>query len=828
MSSLSGERVHRFLSRFADLRPGESRTALLLFAYFFLVTFPIYIVKPVKVSLFFIAFSARSLPFAYLLTAALIGFAVSLNVRLMKRFSRSRYLALTGTFFIASLVLFWGLFKLNWPGTSLIYWFWSDMFVATTVTQFWISVNDVLHPHQAKRLVGFFVSGGLLGGIGGSLLAMRLARTIGTENLLLICPGLLVLMLVVACRLHKGGAPGDARAGVEDMGKVGFLEGLGLVRRDRYLQLLAGLLGAAAIVGTLIDFQFSTVLSWNFINKDPRTAFLATFNAGLLVLSSFVQLFGTGRVLRKFGVRAGLLATPALLALGSAAVFLFPTGSLILWAIFIRGTGKGLENTLDQSVRELLYVPVAPAHKYRAKLFIDMFVNKSAAAAGALLLLLFYTVLRIRVEQVSFLVLAFLAIWAVLALRISGAYVGVLRRDLVRKWEDGEKVVAANVDVDSARLVFDTIQSRERSSILYAMNVFDLVRREKMTAELREVLSEKSGELMARSMDSLLEAGGEAPFAGVDDALSDAELGAEIGEVFGLESYRKVMGEHLEIVAAEGRGTEVERMEAAKVLGMMRPEPSVVRQLGRLLRDESPDVVNYALDSAARLGQKEHIPLVVRQLADPRTRRTAVDALASFGNRILGALIKRLEDGKEDLAVRRAIPEVLVRMGDPKAADALVAELSKGDGTAEPEIIESLYRIRAEWPDIAFRERRIVPAVLAQVLSAYRALLEGGPERAQGSGPAVGVKRAFDLLTLIYPAEDIVRAYQNILRGTRKSIDYSLELLDNVVANDIKEFLFPLVEDLAPDERARRCRKLLRPLEKRVGKTGLKGGLPLR
>ncbi len=132
MSSLSGERVHRFLSRFADLRPGESRTALLLFPYFFLVTFPIYIVKPVKVSLFFIAFSARSLPFAYLLTAALIGFVVSLNVRLMKRFSRSRYLALTGTFFIASLVLFWGLFKLNWPGTSLIYWFWSDVFIATT------------------------------------------------------------------------------------------------------------------------------------------------------------------------------------------------------------------------------------------------------------------------------------------------------------------------------------------------------------------------------------------------------------------------------------------------------------------------------------------------------------------------------------------------------------------------------------------------------------------------------------------------------------------------------------------------------------------------
>ena len=828
MSSSFDGRVHRLLSRFADLRPGESRTALLLFAYFFLVTFPIYIVKPVKVSLFFISFSARSLPFAYLLTAALIGFAVSLNVRLMKKFSRPRYLALTGTFFIASFVIFWGLFKLNWRGTSLIYWFWSDVFVATTVTQFWISVNDVLHPHQAKRLVGFFVSGGLLGGIASSLLAVGLARTVGTENLLLVCPGLLVLTLVVAGRIHKGGVLEDAPSGAEEMGKVGFLEGLGLVRGDKYLRLLAGILGAAAIVGTLIDFQFSTILSWNYINKDPRTAFLATFNAGLLFLSSFVQLFGTGRVLRRFGVRAGLLVAPAILAAGSAAVFLFPTGSLILWAIFVRGADKGLENTLSQSVRELLYIPVAPGHKYRAKLFIDMFVNKSAAAAGALLLLLFYTVLRIRVEQVSFLVLAFLALWAVLALRISGAYVGAVRRDLVRKWEDGEKIVAANVDVDSARLVFDTIQSLERSSILYAMNVFDLVRKDKMTAELRELLSEKSGEILARSMDSLLEAGGEAPFSGVDDALSDAELGAEIEEVFGLESYRKVMGEHLETVAGEGRGTEVERMEAAKVLGMMRPEPGVIRQLGRLLRDDSPDVVNYALDSAVRLGQKEHVPLIVRQLADPRTRRTAVDALASFGSRILGPLVRRLEDGNEDLDVRRAIPEILARTGGQKAADSLVAELLKGDGAAEPEIIESLYRIRSERPDVVFRKRKIVPAVLAQIRSAYRALLEGGPEQAPGDQLAVRVKRTFDLLSLIYPADDIVKAYQNILRGTRKSIDYSLELLDNVVANDIKEFLSPLVENLPPDEKARRCGKLLRTLEKRAGRTGLKGDSPLR
>ena len=118
--------------------------------------------------------------------------------------------------------------------------------------------------------------------------------------------------------------------------------------------------------------------------------------------------------------------------------------------------------------------------------------------------------------------------------------------------------------------------------------------------------------------------------------MADEELGTEIKEVFELEAYRKVMGEHLEKAAGEGQESEVERMEAAKVLGMMTPEPRVIRQLGRLLGDPSPDVLNYALDSAARLKRKELIPLIVRQLGNPQTRQVAKDALAAYGGRILG------------------------------------------------------------------------------------------------------------------------------------------------------------------------------------------------
>ncbi len=65
-------------------------------------------------------------------------------------------------------------------------------------------------------------------------------------------------------------------------------------------------------------------------------------------------------------------------------------------------------------------------------------------------------------------------------------------------------------------------------------------------------------------------------------------------------------------------------------------------------------------------------------------------------------------------------------------------------------------------------------------------------------------------MTLLYPSEDIVKAYQNILQGTRKSVDYSLSLLDDLLDRELKAVLFPLIEDLPPEERTLRMRKAMR------------------
>jgi len=854
---LDDGRLYRFLRRFADIRPAEARSALYLFLYFFLVTFSFYIIKAVKEN-FIISVNSSLWSYADLITAVLIGFVVALNARLLNRLPRRTYTSRTLLFFISNLIFFWFVFWLysrrTFPwgsllalaqdsrihlGTVFAFSFWSDLFIAMSVTQFWIAVNDVFKLHQAKRMVGFLVTGGLLGGIAGSLLTLRLVRLINPVNLILVCPAALLLMLAVVNLLH------DERERTGDAAKsdptwaagsgIGYLESFRTVRGNRYLRILAGVLASSMVIGQLIKYQFNFIVKQVYPTQEERTAFLAFFFLAILVVSTVFHLFTTGQLLKRFGIRLTLLLAPVVILVISLAVFVIPAAALMglmAWAYGIRGSDRAFDTTVGQSVRELLYIPIADEIKYKAKIFIDMFVSKLGTGLGAALYLISYHALSfysyeerapgIPIQRLGVLVVVFALIWIGLIWIIYAEYLGAVKKDLEEKWPNPDKLIKAHVDMDSTLLLFELLQSRQKSSTLYAMNLFRLKQMEKLTPEVMEVLAFKEDELKALSMDSLLDVGGEVFYPGVEEAMTADDFEVMIREIVALPPYKLLMEKHLGGVGGAKTETEVARMEAARLTGLMEPTPGVLQSLGRLLRDPSPDVLNYALDSAAVHLQKDHIPLIVPLLGNPMTRQAAQCALAAFGPRVMDTLRKHLQDPGERPDVRQAIPEVLTRFGNQKAADILVAELCLREPELEEALVQALREIRLEFPDVLFREQKILEVILSLIRTNYAAILsapagpagEGGGQALPQGKAAVDLrtKRIFDLLTLIHPPDDIVKAYQNILQGTKKSVDSSLELLDNILDRAIKTYLFPLIEDLPPAEREHRLKKLAKGL----------------
>jgi AAA family ATP:ADP antiporter len=95
-----------------------------------------------------------------------------------------------------------------------------------------------------------------------------------------------------------------------------------------------------------------------------------------------VQLFLTSYVMSRFGVRIALLVLPVAVLAASAGYTALP----ILWAGSLLNTAdNAFSYSINQSAKESLYVPTSRDEKYKAKAFIDMFVQRFAKAIAVLL-----------------------------------------------------------------------------------------------------------------------------------------------------------------------------------------------------------------------------------------------------------------------------------------------------------------------------------------------------------------------------------------------------------------------------------------------------------
>jgi len=225
-----------------------------------------------------------------------------------------------------------------------------------------------------------------------------------------------------------------------------------------------------------------------------------------------------------------------------------------------------------------------------------------------------------------------------------------------------------------------------------------------------------------------------------------------------------------------------------------------------------------------KLKKREIVPFIISHLKKPATERVASQCLVRYGTKILGSLKDYLADRDEDVRIRRAIPDIIFRIGTQRAADLMALELKKRGRDVESDLIEALYRLRTKDHNIQFRYQDIVPEILVLIKKSYLIMLEihdlmSDKKRVNlvsdlENSLARSLKHIFELLSLIYPHDDILKAYQNISSGTKKAIDYSIELLDNILKRELKEFIIPLIDDIPFDDKVKRCRKMLKALEK--------------
>ena len=433
---MSGGSTHPLRQIFA-IKRNEWPLALLLFSYFFLVITSFWILKPIKKTVFvefykddgftlldlhLTASQAELLAKVLNMVVALIAATVFslLADRLRRQQLTLTFSAIIFAGFIAYAFL---LEQLSAPVVWSFYLF-GDLYSTLMVATFFAFANDSLDPSGAKRTYGIIGLGGVMGGAVGSTFVRTSINAISKPQWMMVSLAIgvvIVIIAIIAGRIVDKNPPRaqETQSQTQEEPKVKThpaIEGAWLIVRSRYLLSLVALVAIYEIVSTVLDFQFTATIEHFSIHGglDMGQTFATVYSTTNWVALG-LQLFVTSFVMQRYGVGIALLFLP-FAALGSSIAF------AVVPMAFTGGMLSVADNasnySINQSAREALYTVTSRDEKYKAKAFIDMFVQRTAkaVAVGLNLLITTWVVGLDGLRWLTLLTFPLLAAWIMIAL----------------------------------------------------------------------------------------------------------------------------------------------------------------------------------------------------------------------------------------------------------------------------------------------------------------------------------------------------------------------------------------------------------------------------
>ena len=586
---------------------------------------------------------ARILPWAYI-TAAVLGILV-VRVLFGKLRRRLAETALLAAYPLFLLIVVGALTFSAWViphGTALLvahfllFAMWTPSLTLLNLEFSGLALK-LLDLRQSKRLLALVSSGEVLAAIAGFFLVPVLVPRLGDPLYLLPIAGsglvgVLVTLGLIRLRFADelgGSAPSgatDARAAAENKGEGAEARRAGL--GERYFVLTAVLMGLSVLTLYLVDFAFLNQLKAKYGDREAIAGFIGVFFGTIKVTEFLFKTLVSGWLLRKFGVRPGLLILPAVL--GTCVIAALVAGSseaaarlFFLLVALCKLVWMVLRKSIFDPSFKVLYQPLPSAVRVGFQSTIEGVVRLSGLLLTGFLLL-FVSRGETDVRLLVWLLIPVLAIWIAVVYPLYNEYQKKLREAI--SGGDAEPTPQAPL----VRAPLDTLREQLRVAGVEASRrtLVTLSELEPGTAhQLLESLLRGAGwRLSSLRRDPALQAlirraaarhYARSIFRGEDYTQSDS-VAVMLNDLF-FDS---------ELLVRRSRSDDSEhRGQAALAIGLMR-KPENSRILKALLWDRDRSVRRVALAAAGQVGAPQ------LWAADPRApRRSGLCRRRSGGRR---------------------------------------------------------------------------------------------------------------------------------------------------------------------------------------------------
>ncbi|WOG96983.1 hypothetical protein DCAR_0416322 [Daucus carota subsp. sativus] len=321
---------------------------------------------------------------------------------------------------------------------------WVALLNLITISSTWARVIDVMDSESGSRLFGFIGAGATLGQLFGSLFATVMAWM--GPYLLLFSSLLMELAAQSSKRINmdtsytseelspirkadsvEQTAPADEQTAPAARGfsvnftsltnpkKWAIFDGLRLILSSTYLLQVSLFLWFSAAVSSFFYFQKVNVIATTIVSPTGRRMLFAQINSFIAVFILAGQLALTGRILTFAGVTMAICSSPIMGFFNLIALAVWPSWISIAVSETLR---KVVNYVVTRPARELLFTVVSQDEKYKAKVCIDVVVQRLGDATAAGIYKLLYSSLNGRTTTISLYFLPVCLLWIATAFHL--------------------------------------------------------------------------------------------------------------------------------------------------------------------------------------------------------------------------------------------------------------------------------------------------------------------------------------------------------------------------------------------------------------------------
>jgi AAA family ATP:ADP antiporter len=255
-----------------------------------------------------------------------------------------------------------------------------------------------------------------------------------------------------------------------------------------------------------------------------------------------------------------------------------------------------------------------------------------------------------------------------------------------------------------------------------------------------------------------------------------------------------------------------DRILASELLGHLDKEDKLTTLLVNLSRDFEPEVKFAAIRSMARVSNPNHTHILIGYLSSPLFYTYAYEALIRIGDDALDQLEQVFLLTESDNVLLSRVVKIYGKIGSPRAIELLLNKIENQNRTIVRQAIISLRE--SGFQATPTNINRILNTIvrILNIMSwnmtaiAHLENINSFPmlRNALTAELTDNYKVLFHLLSLAYNSTAIANIRNLIYQGNDTDISFAIEMLDQIVNEDIKQVLFPVLENLTTKGRIKK------------------------